>query len=97
MTEEELKKAMGKVIIISVIVLIIMIILAIVVFNDFGKSTTIFESETQKAEFENVISNKENENITENEIAEIENNIDDVGNELNIVVDEKIDSTQITE
>lgn len=75
MTEEELKKAMGKVIIVSAIVLVIMIILGIVVFNDFGKSTTIFENENQKAEFENLISDKGNENITKNEIAELENNV----------------------
>lgn len=73
MTEEELKKAMSKVIIVTIVILVIMVVLAVLIFNNFGKSSTIFKSEEQKAKFENVLENKENENITENDIAELEN------------------------
>ena len=75
MTEEELKKAMSKVIIFVIIMLILMIILAIFIFNDMGKSTTIFKNEEQKKNFENILENKENENISQNDIAEIEGNL----------------------
>lgn len=74
MSDEEFKKAMSKVIIVAIIVLVLMIILAILIFSNFGKSTTVFENEEQKARYENIIKNKESENISENDIAEIEGN-----------------------
>ena len=43
MTDEEFKNAMNKIIIFVTIVLVLMIILGIIIFNTFGKSTTIFK------------------------------------------------------
>ena len=71
---------MSKVIILTVIVLLIMVILAIIIFNDFGKNSTIFESEEQKANFEKVLENNENENITTNDIVELESNSEVIEN-----------------
>lgn len=84
MTDEELKKAMSKIITGIIVVLVLMIIIAILIFNNFGKSTTIFKNDEQKANYENAIKNRDNENITENDIAEIESNQENT----NIIVNE---------
>lgn len=76
MTDEEFKKAMNKIIIFVTIVLVLMIIFGIIIFNTFGKSTTIFKNQEQKENYENAIENND-ENITENDIAEIEGNINE--------------------
>lgn len=76
MTDEEFKNAMNKIIIFVTIVLVLMIILGIIIFNTFGKSTTIFKNPEQKENYENAIENND-ENITENDIAEIEGNINE--------------------
>ena len=62
-----------------------MIILAIIIFNDFGKSNTIFKSEEQRNNFENALENRDNENITTNDIVELESNneiVENISNEI---------------
>lgn len=76
MTDEEFKKAMIKIFIIVAIILVIMIILSVIIFNKFGKNSTIFENDEQKAKYEKVLEEKNEENISENDIAEINNNIE---------------------
>lgn len=76
MTDEEFKKAMIKIFIIVAIILVIMIILSVIIFNKFGKNPTIFENDEQKAKYEKVLEEKNEENISENDIAEINNNIE---------------------
>ena len=72
MTEEEFKKAINKVIAVAIIALLVMVILAIIIFNNFGKSTTVFKSEEQKEDFKNAVENIENEDINVEDIIELE-------------------------
>lgn len=78
MTDEEFKKAMTKIFIIVGIALVLMIVLSIVVFNQSGKSTTVFENEKQKENYENILENSDSENITQNEINELTNSVNEV-------------------
>ena len=43
MTEEEFKKAMTKVVRFIVAMLVILVVIGIVVFNNFGKKSSIFD------------------------------------------------------
>ena len=74
MTEEEFKKAMGKIICFVIIALVILIIIGILVFNTSGKSTSIFgnkeDLENYKKKVEEVNSYNITENITKEDITE---------------------------
>jgi cbb3-type cytochrome oxidase subunit 3 len=77
MTEEEFKKAMTKTIIFIIIMIILLIAIAVLVFNKSGKSTSIFESDEQKASYENTVNEINSYNISEEQVNEIGENVNE--------------------
>ena len=73
MTEEEFKKAMSKLIIVIVIALVILVIIGIVVFNTFGKQTSIFASEQEKENYKKKVQEVNSHSLTEEEASNLEN------------------------
>ena len=76
MTEEEFKKAMGKTIFFVVIALIILIIIGILVFNNSGKSTSIFRSEKDFENYKKKVEEVNSYNVIEEDVEKIESNSD---------------------
>lgn len=84
MLDEELKKAMIKIFVVVAIILLIMIILSVIIFNKFGKNPTVFENDEQKERYEKILEEKNKEDISENDIGEINNNIESLVENQNI-------------
>ena len=73
MTEEEFKKTMTKVFSFIVIAMIILVIIGIVVFNQSGKTTSIFGSKSEIDSYNKKVKDINPHSITEEEIKELEN------------------------
>ena len=73
MTEEEFKKAMTKVIRFIIAMLVILVIVGIVVFNNFGKKSSIFENEEALNDYKKKVQETNSHNITGEEVDELEN------------------------
>lgn len=85
MTEEEFKKVMTKTICFIVIALVLLIIIGIFVFNQSGKTTSIFSSQQEvdayKKKVEEVKLSKEAE-VNNETVSEVENTEANVTNEI---------------
>lgn len=73
MTEEEFKKTMAKVIGFIVVAIIMLVIIGIIVFNQAGKTKSIFESQAEKDNYKKRVEKTNSHNITEEEVEELEN------------------------
>ena len=72
MTEEEFKSAMSKIVIFIVIMLVVLILIGIFIFNNSGKSVSVFSDENQKSNYQNAINNNKSSQISDEEANKID-------------------------
>ena len=81
MTEEEFKKAMGKTIFFIVIALIVLVVIGVLVFNQSGKTASIFGSQKEADEYHQKVNEMNSYNITEEEASKLEGSSEFSGQE----------------
>lgn len=97
MTEEEFKKTMTKLICFIVVALIILVVLGIIVFNQSGKTKSIFENSKQLDDYKKKVEEVNSHNITEEEASSLENSSEFQENEesdSNIEESEQLEENQ---
>ena len=83
MTEEEFKKFMKKVIGLVVVAIVIFVVIGFIVFNGFGKETSIFGSQREIDDYKKKVQEVNSREITQKGLEKLENSEEFQENEKN--------------
>jgi len=72
MTEEEFKRFMKKIVLLVIAITLIVIVMGFVVFNKFGKETSIFSSQAEIDSYKKKVQEANSREITEKDLEKLE-------------------------